>query len=353
MGAYDNLLSNNESLFKNEYALDYTFVPKSVPFRENQQRFLATCIKPLLAEHNGRNVLIHGPPGVGKTAALKHLIRELEESDELSDKLFLVYINCWHKNTTYKVVLELCDSIGYAFTQNKNTEDLLKIATQILNKRSVIFIFDEIDKAEDTDFLYVLAEQIFHKSIFMITNYKSWLLDLDDRIRSRLMPELAEFPQYNEEEIYGILNDRIAYAFNGGVVDEPVLRMISAKASEMKDMRIGLFLLRESGMIAEDKGSRRILQEHIMAAFHKISQFSIKNVDELDDDSKAILKLIKDNSGMKIGDLYKTYEKSGGKSSYKTFQRKISKLDEGKYISLERTHSGGNTTIVNKKLTEY
>jgi cell division control protein 6 len=353
MGVYDNLLSNNESLFKNEYALDYTFVPKAVPFREGQQRYLASCIKPLLADHNGRNVLIHGPPGVGKTAALKHLIRELEESDELSDRLYLIYINCWHKNTTYKVVLELCDAIGYAFTQNKNTEDLLKIATQILNKRSVIFIFDEIDKAEDTDFLYVLAEQIFHKSIFMITNYKSWLLELDDRIRSRLMPELAEFPQYSKEEIYGILQDRITYAFNNDVADDSILKMISEKASELKDMRIGLFLLRESGMIAEESGSRKILPQHVEVAFHKISQFSIKNVDDLDDDSKSVLKLVKDNSGMKIGELYKIYEKSAGKSSYKTFQRKIAKLDEGKYISLERTHSGGNTTIVNKKLTEY
>ncbi len=354
MGMYDDLLKSGETLFKNEYALDYSFLPKAVPFRESQQRFLASCIKPLLSEHNGRNVLVHGPPGVGKTAALKHLVRELDESDEFSEKLSMIYVNCWHKNTTYKVVLELCDAVGYAFTQNKNTEDLFKIVAQIINKKSAIFIFDEIDKAEDTDFLYILAELIYRKSIFLVTNYKSWLLELDDRIRSRLLLEQVEFPQYTQIEIEGILKDRITYAFhNPDIISADALAAISKKAAELKDLRIGLFLLRESTVIAEESSCKKITLEHVERAIVKIDQFTIKNTDDLDPEAKIVLKLVKEHSGMKIGDLFKIYEKNGGKSSYKTFQRKISKLDEGKFISLERTHVGGNTTIVNKKLTEY
>jgi cell division control protein 6 len=353
MGIYDDLLKHTETLFKNEYALDYSFLPKVIPYRESQQKYLASCIRPLLSEHNGRNVLIHGPPGVGKTAALRHLTRELDDSDELSDKLSIIYVNCWHKNTTYKVALEICDAIGYAFVQNKNTEDLFKIVEQIINKKAAIFIFDEIDKAEDTDFLYILAETILKKSIFLVTNYKSWMLELDDRIRSRLLLEQIEFPQYTKDEMIGILKQRIEYAFHEDCIDDDALDMIAAKASELKDIRIGLFLLRESTLIAEEKASKRVKLEHVNVAVKKIDQFTIKNTDELDDEAKSILKIIKDNSGKKIGDLYKVYEKSGGKSSYKTFQRKINKLDEGKFISLERTYAGGNTTIVNKKLTEY
>jgi cell division control protein 6 len=353
MGTYDDLLKHTETLFKNEYALDYGFVPKAVPFREGQQRYLASCIKPLLNDHNGRNALVHGPPGVGKTAALKHLARELDESNEFADKLYLIYVNCWHKNTTYKVVLELCDAVGYAFVQNKNTEDLFKIVSQIINKKAAIFVFDEIDKAEDTDFLYILSEMIFKKSIFLVTNYKAWLLELDDRIRSRLLLETVEFPEYTQTEMEGIYRERVGYAFHPGIVDDAILRTIAHKAAELKDIRIGLFLLRESGMIAEERGSKTIKAEHVERAIQKINQFTIKNTEELDEESKSILRIVKENSGQKIGDLFKTYEKTGGKCSYKTFQRKIAKLDEGKFISLERTYAGGNTTIVNKKLTEY
>lgn len=353
MGIYDDLLKNTESLFKNEYALDYSFIPKIIPYRELQQKYMASCIRPLLSDHNGRNVLIHGPPGVGKTAALRHLIKELEESDELYEKLEIVYINCWHKNTTYKVALEICDVLGYAFVQNKNTEDLFKIIEQIINKKAAIFIFDEIDKAEDTDFLYILAENILKKSIFLVTNYKSWMLELDDRIRSRLLLEQIEFPQYTKEEMYGILKLRTDLAFHENCFGENTLEAIASKASELKDIRIGLFLLRESALIAEEKAAKKIVLEHVNAAVKKIDQFTIKNTDDLDEETKYILKIVKENSGKKIGDLFKIYEKTGGKSSYKTFQRKINKLDEGKFISLERTYAGGNTTIVNKKLTEY
>jgi len=353
MGLYDDLLKNGESMFKNEYALDYTFLPKVVPYREQQQKYLASCIKPILMDHTGRNVLVHGPPGVGKTAALKHLLRELDESDEFTDKLFPIYVNCWHKNTTYKIVLELCDAVGYAFVQNKNTEDLFKIVTQIINKKGAVFVFDEIDKVEDTDFLYILSETVFKKTILLVTNYKSWLLDLDDRIRSRLMLEQIEFPHYNEKEIEGILRERISYAFQTNCFDDDALKTISLKAEELKDLRIGLFLLRESAVIAESRSCKRITNEHVSKAIEKIGQFTIKNSDELDDEAKLILKVVKDHSGKKIGDLFKFYEKADGKSSYKTFQRKITKLEEGRFISLERTHAGGNTTIVNKKLTEY
>jgi cell division control protein 6 len=353
MGLYDDLLKGGESLFKNEYALEYSFLPKNVPFRESQQKYLASCIKPLLMEHNGRNVLVHGPPGVGKTVALKHLLSELDESNELNDKIFPIYINCWHKNTTYKVVLELCDQVGYAFVQNKNTEDLFKIVTQILNKKSSVIVFDEVDKAEDTDFLYILAETLFRKTMFLVTNYKSWLLELDDRIRSRLMLEQIEFPNYDEREIEGILRERIPYAFNVACVEDDALKIISEKAAELKDLRIGLFLLRESTLIAEEKSSKCINADHATLALGKIDQFTIKSTDELDDESKLILKMVREYSGKKIGDLFKTYEKAGGRSSYKTFQRKITKLEEGRFVSLERTHAGGNTTIVNKKLTEY
>ncbi len=354
MGFYDDMLKGGDSLLKNEYALDYNFLPKMVPYREGQQRYLASCIKPLLQDHNGRNVLVHGPPGVGKTAALRHLIRELEESDEFADKLHFIYVNCWHKNTTYKVVLELCDALGYAFTQNKNTEDLFKIVSQIINKKAAIFVFDEIDKAEDTDFLYMIAELIYKKSVFLITNYKSWMLEIDDRIRSRMVLEQIEFPNYTQEEMTGILAQRVPYAFHDPAsIEQESLSMVGKRAAELKDVRLGLFMLRESAIIAEEKSSKKVLPEHVTRALEKIDQFTIKNTDDLDEESKTVLKIVKENSGMKIGDLYKVYEKLGGKCSYKTFQRKIAKLDEGKFISLERSYVGGNTTIVNKKLTEY
>ncbi|RJQ15651.1 NACHT domain-containing protein [Candidatus Woesearchaeota archaeon] len=353
MGVFDTVLKGDETLFKNEAALDYAFVPKLIPYREKEQQHIANCIKPILAGRNGRNLLIHGPPGIGKTAACKHLLRELEENDEFSEEVHLFYINCWQKNTTYKVILEMCDAVGYAFTQNKKTDDLFKIAANIINKKKAVFVFDEIDKAEEFDFLYLLLEEIFKKSIILITNYKSLLLEIDERIKSRLVPELLEFKQYNLKETEGILKERANYAFYDDVFEEEALQVICKTASEMKDIRSGLFLLKESALFAEERASKKVSLEHVKKAIAKLEEFTIKSSADLDDEERFIFKIVKENSGQKIGDLFREYTKQNGKLSYKTFQRKIAKLDEGNYINLERTHKGGNTTIVNKKLTDY
>jgi len=68
MALFKDMLGADESLFKNELALDYSFLPKLLPHRENQQRYIATSIKPLLMQKNGRNLFVYGAPGIGKTA---------------------------------------------------------------------------------------------------------------------------------------------------------------------------------------------------------------------------------------------------------------------------------------------
>ncbi len=352
MGLFDNVLSGDQSLIRNEEALDYEFLPKILPYREQEQRYLATCIKPIFHNRSGRNLLIHGPPGIGKTAATRFVLRDLEEE---TDQIYTIHINCWQKNTTYKVMLEICDIIGYKFTQNKKTTELFNVAASIINKSGAVFVFDEIDKAEDFDFLYFVLEEIYHKAIFLITNYKSWLVELDERIKSRLTPELVEFKQYNEQETKGILKDRLRYAFPEGVWEDEAFNLIAKKTAQLKDIRSGLFLMRESALQAEEKASKRISLEHVKVALKKLEDFTIKNSAELAADERIILDVVKAHSGSKIGDLYRHYQKNGGAASYKTFQRKIAKLEEGKFINTKKTMGGpeGNTTIVNKRLTDF
>ncbi|MFH1173609.1 MAG: AAA family ATPase [archaeon] len=354
MGIFDNMLHNNESLFKDEYSLDYSFIPKIIPYRKKEQEAIANCIRPLLAGHNGRNALIHGAPGIGKTAACKHLLRELDEHDEYADKLLLLYVNCWQKNTSFKVAVDVCEQAGYMFTQNKKTDELFSIFANIANKKQVIFIIDEVDKAEETDFLYTLSEDIFKKSILLITNYKSWLLELDDRIKSRITPTLIAFNEYDETETTGILRQRMNYAFIDNVWEEHAFVSIAQKTAQLKDIRSGLFLLKETGIIAEEHASRKITADHARQAITKLNEFTIKSKEALEEETQKILDIIKKNAGQKIGELYKRYQTAGGHVSYKTFQRKLAKLDEDKFITLEKSKGyGGNTTIVDRKLGEF
>lgn len=354
MGFFDDTLREGESVFRNENALDYEFVPKMLPFREDKQHAIAACVKPLLQDRNGRNALVFGAPGIGKTAATKWVLKDLEET---TDEAIPIYVNCWQKNTTHKIFVELCHQLGFMFTQNKNSEELFKIIKQHTLRKPAVFVFDEIDKAEDLDFLYALLNDIYKKSVILITNYKSWFDNIEDRIKSRLTPELIEFEEYNPEQIQKILQERISIAFVPGSWHADAFNTIAEKAAMAKDVRTGLYLLHEAGLIAEEQASTKITKEHAEKAVAKLGAFSSKKQDELDDDEKKILLVVKENSGKRIGDLFKLYQCGGGKSSYKTFQRRIDKLSRANYISSEKITGGkeGTTTIVsaNKKLDEY
>jgi cell division control protein 6 len=351
MGVFDNMLKGGESLFRNDVALDFDYIPKLIPHRENEQKHIATCIKPLFAKRNARNLFICGGPGIGKTVAARVVLKELEEQ---TDDIFPVYVNCWQKNSSHKVVLEICDQIGYKFTQNKKTDELFKIVAEMVNKQSAVFVFDEIDKAEELDFLYTILETVYRKCIILITNYKAWLVELDERIKSRLTPELLEFREYTFKETSDIIKQRAEQAFVPGGWDSKALDTVAAKAAAAKDIRTGLFLLKEAALIAEEKSSKKILSEHVDKALEKMTNFSIKKSSDLEDETKFILDVVRKHSGNKIGDLYREYKKAGGQASYKTFQRKIAKLDQSKFISLKKqTGIGGNTTIVDKKITDF
>lgn len=354
MPLFKDMLGSDESLFRNEIALDHNnYMPKQAPYRENQQQYIASCIKPLFQKRNGKNLLVYGKPGIGKTLICKRVLEAIE-TEEVGEEVVHIYINCWKTNTTFKIMNAICDKIGYKFTQNKRTEELSSIVKQILNKKSVVFCFDEIDKVEDLDFAYTILEDIYRKTIIFITNLKNFLDSVDSRLRSRLTMDTLQFKPYNLEETKGILKQRISSAFVPGVFSDEALEPIARKSTELGDIRTGLYMLREAGLAAENKSSRKITVDDAKEAIKKLDDYSIKDSAELEDDVRSILNLIKEHNNKKIGDLFKVYQETDGKLAYKSFVRKVKKLSDAKFISLNKLKGGaeGNTTIVNYKTKE-
>ena len=116
--------------------------------------------------------------------------------------------------------------------------------------------------------------------------------------------------------------------------------------------------MREAGNLAEERSSRVITLQHVAEAMKKVDDFHIKPKGGLDEELQLILELVRDHSGKRIGDIFAAYAEMGGEMSYKSFQRRITKLHEGRFISLEKSAGKeGNTTIVNisadKKLSEF
>ncbi len=339
MSLFDKMLKDNETLFLNPVALDYDYQPKLVPYRENHQKYVASCIKPLFQNRNGKNLLVFGKPGVGKTVSIRHVLNELEEYE---DKTATIFINCWKKDTTHKIVVDICEQIGYTWTQNKNTDDLIREITKILNKKSAVIVLDEFDKLNDLQIVYTILEDIYKKTIILITNETNFITKLDPRIKSRLILDQLEFKPYSLEETEGILRERRDFAFIPNIFDEQGLKLIVKKTFETGDVRLGLFLLKESANIAENSSLRKVANEHINEAIAKLDDFK-KN--DLDQEYNELLEVIKNNSGKTTKEVFDYYSKINN-MAYRTFQRKVKDLESSGMISLDEVNDGKSRTFL-------
>jgi len=348
MGDFYN--TDMPSIFKNEFALGFEFLPKELLFRDNEMQEITSVIKPLLQDRPGVNLFIYGKPGLGKTAVVRFLLKKLEEAD-LELEPFVLYVNCWKNNTSYKLALEIAHALSFYSVQNKSGSEVLQAVVELLNKKPVVIVLDEVDKLEDFEALYYLLEDVFKKSVIAIANDKSWVVRLEPRLRSRLQPQELEFKPYNKQQVHGILKQRLDLAFIPNAWDLAAFERVVDKTFASGDIRVGLFLMRQAGLIAEYRNASKVLLQDVEKAISKLASFSVNPEEILDDDEKLILSIVTAQP-QRIGDLYKVYKEKNGGLSYKSFQRKILKLSKGKYLHLERVHKGGTTTLVSKGLKQ-
>ena len=346
---FKKMLGHSESLFLDVLPLDPEFVPPIIQFRENEQSYVANCLKSLFDKRPGKNVFITGSPGIGKTAAVKYVLRELETSSDI----FPIYINCWKKDTSYKIVCEICEQIGYKWVHNKRTDELIKSISEILKKRGAVIVFDEVDKLKESDVLYLLSEEIIKKSLILLANNEEFIINLDDRIKSRLNLDNLKFNEYNKNETEGVLKLRRDIAFVPNVWDQDAFSVIVTNCFKTKDIRQGLFLMRESGNFAETKSSKKIKIDHVNNAISIIEKFKIKDSKTFDIEEQKILRLIEKYSGKTVKDIYDLYFDDQGEMSYRTFHRKLEELEKNKMINFEGTSGRSKKIFYSKKLNEF
>jgi len=353
-------LASEQTLFSNSDAFEIDYVPGLLPHRENQQKEIANAVRPMFHGRSGEVVLVRGGPGIGKTAAVRRVLMDLDTVDEATN-ISWVYVNCWRFNSSYKIVVEIAHLLGHQFTHNKNTSEIMdEIKKIVAAKDGIVFAFDEIDKIEDYDFLYFILTEIHRKTLLLVTNDYNWGDKLDERIKSRLTPEVLEFKSYEPFEIKDIMKERVKYGFYQNVWNTDAFDEIAKKAAEYDDVRAGITLLKVAGEIAEQSGSRKVTLQHAQEAVNKTSAFKIKMTSDLAEEEQHVLEICKNNSGKTTGALYATYAELGGQKSMKTFSRNLQRLETKKLIKLDATGEGfaGKSSIITyigdeKRLTEF
>jgi len=235
--------------------------------RESEIHAIRDAVRPLTKRNTPENLLVHGPPGSGKTACVNHVFEALERDTGIKP----VHINCWQYRTRPALLTELLIQLGYpAPRKGKPVDDLLKKLRGWLRKnRSIAVALDEFDqlqdKAEIVYDLHMLSQQTENKlGMVLISNLPPEKLILDSRSWSRLNSRVVEFQPYSADELQSILEAYVEQAFVPGAVSDEVLESIAqTTASAGGDCRQAFKRLLHAGRQAMQEGSREVTQQYL------------------------------------------------------------------------------------------
>ncbi|MDD5417591.1 MAG: AAA family ATPase [Candidatus Nanoarchaeia archaeon] len=338
MGIFDQIVWE-KSVFRNEGVLDYTYMPSQVLFRENEQKEIVGSLKPLIFDRLPRNMYIYGQPGVGKTVCVKKV---LEDLGEFTSDIYSTYVDLWSYRTTNAIYTEIARQMKMPFVSGRSSEFIAeRIKERITAKKGAVFVFDEVDKAKDQMFLYNVLTNFDKVCTIIITNDQTYMQAVDARISSRLTPYYMEFKPYTIEQINEILAERKRAAFMSGVMPEEAFDLIVEETFKYNDIRLGLFLLSESGKIADYNNSDKISADYVSEAVKRIGTFKNKTSSVgLNKEEKTILNIVGENQGLTTSELYGLYVERGGSLSERSLRRYLEKLSSINMVNVNEIRGG-------------
>ncbi len=261
-----------------------SFIPESLPHREEQILQMAKLLGSLMRNGRPSNIVVYGRTGTGKTSTTRHVMRML--TDATNGYVRICYINCQINDSQYSVLVTLVNLFSADSEENIPLSGwpLDRIYSELVSRikrssRPLLVVLDEIDRMiakSGSDSLYVilkLGDDVDGQScsIIGITNDTSFSERLDSRVRSRLNQESMLLPPYNASELKDILSYRTKGILREGSLEESALNLCAAIAArEHGDARKALDLLRVAIDITIRNSSLVITDKEVIAARERL-----------------------------------------------------------------------------------
>ncbi|VVB89822.1 ORC1-type DNA replication protein 2 [uncultured archaeon] len=353
-----DLLAWDQTLFKDSELFELDHIPENFLHRDVQLQSLMYGVRPALSGARPLNSLCIGSPGTGKTTAV---VKVFEEIEKHTPKVVPVLVNCQVNSTKYAVFSQIFKKlIGYApptsgvsfkkvFSEvAKYLAEHEKVLVVALDDMNFLFYENEVN-----DVLYSLLRA--HEThpgarvgVIAILSDTGVPHILDPKVETVFLPEEVRFPQYTREEVMDILSSRARLGFYPGVLDYSVLDRIAEHTFALGDLRVGIDLLKRSGLNAERRASRTISIEDIESAYEKSRLVHLSYMmRSLKEDEKILLGMISEMQQANSGELYEKFHLQTS-LGYTRFYELLNKLGALKLIDADFTGKGsrGRSRVV-------
>jgi len=283
---FEDIVKVDQAIIKNPDYFKTTYTPEEIIERKETYE-LYRELSIFTKYRKANNILLKGFPGSGKTVTINIIIKHMEK---LFQDIQVFSVNCNDKSSS-DILKNLLGG-----NAKGNIHSLMNKFLDSINKDTLL-IMDEIDRSNQIEsLLYYLsrpteAKKNFNKniSIILISNNLRWEDSIKkDSIRSSLQLKTLVFNPYSENEIKGIIKERIKQGFcdEKAILTESI-DLISKRVSQEKkgDCRVAIEAVFNAAQIAESKKRNQIHKEDVQEALKK----AINNSD------KVLISKLKDN----------------------------------------------------------
>ncbi len=348
----------DETLFSNGEILEFDHLPEYFAHRDSQMQALRFSLKPALRGMRPVNCLVKGPPGTGKTTAVMKVFNDVKE---YTDRVSFVKVNCQMDSTRFAVISRIYEKLVH-ITPPSSGVSFRRLFEKVIkylidSNRTLVVALDDINylfpegHADEVMYSLLRAHEQYagaRIAVIAIISDVGIPYSFDPRVGSVFLPEEIAFPRYEFDEIGDIIDDRIKHAFYQDVVSAEARDVIVSYVDRTGDLRIGIDLLKRSGLNAERRASRTISSEDVEKAYEASRLLHLcRNIRSLTDHEKTLLRLIAEDSKLQTGELYRSFHDMTG-LGYTRFYEMIEKMHVSRLINADFSGKGmrGRTRYV-------
>ncbi len=345
-GDGDDMLSWDESVFRDESVFEIDHVPETFRHRESQLESLKYALRPAVRGSRPLNTVVRGPPGTGKTTAVQKLFAELGARTAVRT----VRVNCQVDSTRYAVFSRLFEGI-FEYEPPSSGISFKKLFGQVTDRlveedEVLVVALDDVNylfyENEASDTLYSLLrahETHAGAKVGVIVVSSDLGLDvvdgLDTRVQSVFRPDEVYFPVYDGAEIRDILAERAERGLREEAIGDAELTRVADLTAESGDLRVGIDLLRRAGLNAEMRASKTVSTDDVESAYEKSKHVHLsRSLRELSESERDLVSVLADHEGERAGAVYDAFNDETG-LGYTRYSEIINKLDRIGVIDAE------------------